>query len=272
MNHLPSPNDTQNPKASLATRLIVHGANNQVCVDSRDIAKEFGRQHKNVLQTLDDLLAEGTISRLESKPRNYLSRGKVYRCFELNKAGFLKAMPFIGGRKSKEGQRLFVDEFLRIETALERQSKERETLAYQVARLSGKDSRGILTDAIQSFVAYAKGLGSKNADRYFANITKAVYKALLDTEPQATEVRELLTAIQLSSLGTFELVAAQVLTEGMEQQQPYKDIFQGVKKALAGFVVERTRPLGGCETIQAAATAQTKMQASDSTKSTQPLL
>jgi phage regulator Rha-like protein len=230
-------------KTSITNSLTIHGGSNEICVDSRDIAKEFGRQHKNVLQTLDDLLAEGTISRLESKPRDYLNRGKVYRCFELNKAGFLKAMPFIGGRKSREGQRLFVDEFLRIETALERQSKERETLAYQVARLSGKDSRGILTDAIQAFIAYAKGMGSQNADRYFANITTAVYKAMLVIEPQATEVRELLTAIQLSTLSTFELIAAQVMTEGMEQKQPYKNIYQGVKNTLSGFVVERTKPL-----------------------------
>lgn len=230
-------------KYSITNSLIIHGGSNQICVDSRDIAKEFGRQHKNVLQTLDELLVEGTISRLESKPRDYLNRGKVYRCFELNKAGFLKAMPFIGGRKSKEGQRLFVDEFLRIETALERQAKERETLAYQVARLSGKDSRGILTDAIQAFVAYAKGLGSQNADFYFSNITNAVYKAMLVIEPQATEVRELLTAIQLSTLSTFELIAAQVMTEGMEKQQPYKDIYKSVKTALDGYVIEPTKPL-----------------------------
>jgi hypothetical protein len=114
-----------------------------------------------------------------------------------------------------------------------------------VARLSGKDSRGILTDAIQSFVAYAKGSGSQNADRYFSNITKVVYQALLIIEPQTTEVRELLTAIQLTTLSTFELIAAQVLTVGMENQQPYKDIFQSVKNTLAGFVVEPTKPLNG---------------------------
>lgn len=96
-----TPNTNQDTKTSL--NLIIHGNYNQICVDSRDIAKEFGRQHKNVLQTLDDLLADGTISRLECKPREYQKRGRDYRCFELNKAGFLKSMPFIGGRKSREG-------------------------------------------------------------------------------------------------------------------------------------------------------------------------
>jgi phage regulator Rha-like protein len=233
------------PETSLATRLIIHGANNQVCINSLDIVKEFGREHKSVLRTVNELIADATISRHESVSRTYKKRGKEYPCYELNEAGFLKAMPFIGGRKSKEGQQRLVDEFLKVRKLLERQSKERETLAYQVARLSGKDSRGILTDAIQAFVAYAKEFGSQNADRYFANITNAVYKTLLIIEPQATEVRELLTAIQLSTLSTFELIAAQVLTEGMEQQQPYKEVFQAMKNALAGFVVERTKPLSG---------------------------
>jgi phage regulator Rha-like protein len=241
------PTDENNQlKTSLTTRLIVHGENNQICVSSLDIANEFSREHKSVLRTISELIAEGTISRHEFVPRNYKKRGKDYPCFELNESGFLKAMPFIGGKKSKDGQKRLVDEFLNIRKLLDRQSKERETLAYQVARLSGKDSRGILTDAIKCYIAYAQELGSQNADRYFLNITNAVYKALLVIEPQATtEVRELLTAIQLSILSTCELISAQVITEGMEKKLPYKDIFQAVKNALDSFVVERLKPLGG---------------------------
>jgi len=231
------------PSSKTSLSLIIHGGNNQICVDSRDIAKEFGRQHKNVLQTLDDLLKDGTISRLESKPRIYQKLGREYRRYELNKAGFLKAMPFIGGRKSREGQRRFVDAFLKMEVALDRQSKERASLAYQVARLSGKDSRGILTDVIKEFVAYAKEHGSSNADRYFSSITNTAQKSILVIEPHATEVRELLTAIQLANLSLIELTAAQVLTEGMAGKLPYKEIYQMMKKTLDGFVVERTKVL-----------------------------
>ncbi|MGZ4959541.1 MAG: Rha family transcriptional regulator [Methylomonas sp.] len=223
--------------------LIIHGASNQITVDSRDIAKQFGRDHKNVLQTLDGLLADGTISRLESKPSKYSKRGKQYRCYELNDTGFLKAMPFIGGKKSHEGQKRLVDEFMRLRRWLDRQAKERERLAFHVARLSGKDARAMLTDAIQAFVAYAKAQGSRNAGHYFSNITNAVYRAMLIIEPQATEVRELLTAIQLSTLSTLELTAAQVMIDGMEGKQPYKDIYQAVKTALDGVLTERGKLL-----------------------------
>jgi phage regulator Rha-like protein len=231
------------PSSKTSLSLIIHGGNNQICVDSRDIAKEFGRQHKNVLQTLDDLLKDGTISQLESKPRIYQKLGREYRRYELNKAGFLKAMPFIGGRKSREGQRRFVDAFLKMEAALDRQSKERASLAYQVARLSGKDSRGILTDVIKEFVVYAKELGSSNADRYFSSITKLVQKPIDIPAPQVTEARELMTAIQLSNLSTIELTAAQALSEGMEAKLPYKDIYQAMKNALDGFVSSRLKIL-----------------------------
>ncbi|MDI1229856.1 MAG: Rha family transcriptional regulator [Methylobacter sp.] len=225
--------------------LIIHGGNNQISIDSRDVAKEFDRRHDNVMQTIRALIEEGTISPLEIKERDYIKRGKTYCCFQLNEAGFLKVMPFIGGKKSKEGQKRLVDEFLRIRRMLDRQSKEREKLAYQVARLSGKDSRAILTDEIQRFVVYAQSRGSRNADRYFGSITSAVHNGLIILEPKATQVRELLTALQLSKLATIELTAAQVLADGMSAELPYKEIFQSVKSAVNAFADSRDNLLGG---------------------------
>jgi len=208
-------NDAHSSKTSLS--LIIHGGNNQICIDSRDIAKEFERRHDNVMQTIKTLIEEG----------------------------FLKAMPFIGGKKSKDGQKRLIDEFLRLRRQLNRQSKERETQAYQVARSSGKGSRGILTDEIKKFVAYAKVRGSSNADRYFSSITNAVQKSILVIDPHVTDVRELLTAIQLANLSLIELTAAQVLTEGMTTKRPYKEIYQSIKKTLDGFVIDKTQILGG---------------------------
>jgi len=239
-----APIKTENHSTRNSFALIIHGANNHIIVESRTIAKEFEREHKNVLQTLDALLFDGTISRLECKPSNYQKRGKQYRCFDLNEAGFLKAMPFIGGKKSREGQKRLVDEFLVLKKRLDRQAKERETVAYHAARISSKETRSILTEAIKAFIEYAKGQGSQNADRYFGNITNAVHAALVIIEPQATEIRELLNAIQLSTLSTLELTAAQMLATGMEANQPYREIFQVVKAALNGVLIQRGKLLG----------------------------
>jgi hypothetical protein len=176
-------------------------------------------------------------------PSDYVKRGKSYRCYELNEAGFLKAMPFIGGRKSKEGQKRLVDEFLSLRQLLDKQSKVRESQAFQMVRLSGKDARKLLTDEIQKFIAYAESNGSNNAKRYYTTITKAVYNSLLIIDSKASEVRELLTPIQLSTLQTAELTATSVLTQGMENNVYYKDIFQQIKKELEIFVAGRSKIL-----------------------------
>jgi len=227
------------------TALVIHGKNNQIIVDSRDLAKEFGRDHKSVLRSLEELYQDGTISRHECVPRDYNTRGRDYRCYELNKAGFLKVMPFIGGRKSREGQRRLVDAFLEQESKLERQSKEREKFAYQIARLSGKDSRAILTEVIQKFIVYATRQGSGSAGRYYCIITKLVYQALISSQPKASSIRELLTAIQLSQLSTIELTAAQALDDDMQSVVAYKVIYQRLKSTLNEFSGFKTALLEG---------------------------
>ncbi|MGZ8183060.1 MAG: Rha family transcriptional regulator [Methylobacter sp.] len=226
------------------THLVIQGTNGNITVDSLNIADVFERSHKNVLQTIDTLIEDGTISRLEFKPSNYIKRGKEYRCVELNEAGFLKAMPFIGGKKSKEGQKRLVDEFLSLRKRLDRQSKERESIAFQMVRLSGKDARKILVDEIKKFVDYAKASGSGHAGRYYSIITQTVYSSFLIVEPRAEKVRELLTAIQLSTLQTAELIAAGVLVQGIENGLNYKDINKQIKKELEVFVAGRTKILG----------------------------
>lgn len=154
-------------------------------------------------------------------------------------------MPFIGGRKSREGQRRLVDAFLEQESKLECQSKEREKFAYQIARLSRKDSRAILTEVIQKFIVYATRQGSGSADRYYCIITKLVYQALISSQPKASCIRELLTAIQLSHLSTIELTAAQAIDDEMQSGVAYKIIYQRLKSTLNGFSGFKTALLEG---------------------------
>jgi phage regulator Rha-like protein len=225
------------------TRLVIHGANGHITVDSRNIADVFERPHKNVLQTIDTLIEEGTISRLEFKPSKYVKRGKEYRCVEMNEAGFLKAMPFIGGKKSKEGQKRLVEEFLSLRKRLDKQSKERESHAFKMVRSSGKDARKLLADEIKKFVDYAKLSGSCNAERYYSIITRTIYNGFLIVEPRADKLRELLTTIQLSMLQTAELIATDILVQGMENNLHYKDIYRQIKKELGIFVAGRTKIL-----------------------------
>lgn len=72
--------------------------------DSLTIAREFQRQHKDVLRSLDSLIADGAISQRNFAPRDYTDeRGKRQRMIQLTERGALVAMPFIGGRNSRLG-------------------------------------------------------------------------------------------------------------------------------------------------------------------------
>lgn len=98
-----------------ALTAIVHLHRGEAVTDSLVIAREFGRKHGNVLQSLYDLQEDGTISRHDFKPSHYFDkRGKVQRKIELSERGALIAMPFIGGKRSRAGQRRLVDAFLKI--------------------------------------------------------------------------------------------------------------------------------------------------------------
>ena len=217
----------------------------QAKVETRNIADVFGRPHDKVMLTIRSLISDGTISPAEFSDSDFTTRGKKYPYIELNKAGFLKAMPFIGGRKSREGQRILVDEFMLMEKLLTKQSKERETIAFQLVRTEGKDVRKVLTDAISKFINYAIDNGSQGADRYYSIITQLTYKSFLLIEPKASQVREILTAVQLSQLQTLELMAATILTKGMDSKQTYKKIYQQLKTELNEFSSNKTQVLNG---------------------------
>ena len=223
------------------THLVIRSQ--EANIETRSIADVFGRPHDKVMQTINSLILDHTISPAEFSESDFTVRGKKYPCIELNKGGFLKAMPFIGGRKSREGQRILVDEFMLMEKLLAKQSKERETEAFQFMRAEGKDARRILTDAISRYISYAKDSGSQSADKYYSIITSLVYKSFLVVEPKASELRDLLTAVQLSELQTIELMSACILAKDVESEQPYKKIYQKLKRELSTFTSSKTKIL-----------------------------
>ncbi|WDD94862.1 Rha family transcriptional regulator [Burkholderia sp. FERM BP-3421] len=98
--------------APLAAALVkVHGG--KLITDSLKIAREFGRNHKNVLRTIDSLIADGTIDRLNFEPTSYTDKwNRRQRMIELDERGALIAMPFVGGRNARIGQSRLVDAFL----------------------------------------------------------------------------------------------------------------------------------------------------------------
>ena len=89
-------------------------------------------------------------------------------------------------------------------------------------RADGKMIRRVETDAIKEFIEYAKNNGSQSSERYYAIITKATNEILNISAGQ----RDSLTAVQLEHLAMVERVIASALTQGIEKEMNYKDIYK----------------------------------------------
>jgi Rha family phage regulatory protein len=239
-----------------------HHATNLIQLESGEawitslvIAEEFGRPHKNVLQSLDSLIADGTINGLEIKPVEYVdAKGESRRAYKLNKRAALIAMPFIGGKKSRDGQKRLVDAFLTMERHIRQQDAYRATLEWQQARASGKVIRLEFTDGVAEFVDYAERQGSRNSRKYYMALTKMEYRALFLVGQAVGEAfRNKLDVQQLVNLATAEAIAQRALREGMVQKMYYKDIYQLAKQRVESLAAMVGKTLPGNRTRRIAA-------------------
>ena len=92
--------------------------------DSLIVAETFGRQHAHVLRSIDRLITDGAINQSNFGSVAYIdAKGEARRMIRLDERAFLIAMPFIGGRRAREGQVRLVDEFLSLRREVTRQTE-----------------------------------------------------------------------------------------------------------------------------------------------------
>lgn len=240
---------------ALAER-IVRVEKDEIWTDSLVVASVFGRRHDNVLRSLDELINDGTLEHaldfeemfVEVIVANGASRPN--RVVKLTERGFMIAMPFIGGAKSRAGQKRLVVAFEALRSELDALHKRHADLAWQTARSGGKQIRKSWAGGVEAFVSYAKTQGSQNAEKYYANITKMEYKALflLDGALGAS-FRDTLTTMQNIHLATAESIAEKALFEGVGAGMPYKDIYVFAKDKVVAFAALVGRTLPGKDSI-----------------------
>lgn len=100
-------------------------------------------------------------------------------------------------------------------------------------RTESKGIRRTETDAIQQLIKHAESQGSKNADMYYTSITKMAHGII---GIKAGE-RDSLSITQLQQLGIIESVISLAITEGIEQDLPYKEIYKLAKERAEASVL-----------------------------------
>jgi Rha family phage regulatory protein len=205
------------------------------------VAEKFKKKHKNVIQTIENL-PHDEFWRLNFQPRDYIDeRGKVQPMYEIAWKGFSMLVMGFNGNSAYQWKKSFLDAFESMGDLIYRHKERIQSDQWKEARGEASDIRLSETETVKRFVEYATAQGSKNAGRYYQNITKGTYAALfiLEHGGKWEGCREFMSQFQLTWLAVAEKVAQKALAEAMGLDMFYKDAYQfaiGKVKDLAGMV------------------------------------
>lgn len=208
-------NDTMNE--------LVYLKNDEAVCDSLQVAEKFGKEHKNVLQSIDNLIAENSAVKIMFKISSYKSgNGQSYRKFYMNRDGFsLLAMGFTG-REALEWKLQYIRAFNQMENFI----REKSTQMWVETRKAGKLTRKAETDTIQKLVEYAKGQGSSHAEMLYMTYSRLANKMA------GINKRDEATVMQLNNLSLMENIILHEVDLGIMQGKHYQEIYRDCKKRL----------------------------------------
>jgi len=193
---------------------LVHLHNGKPVTNSLIIAMEFGRRHENVLQSLTKLIAEGMIGHLDFKESFYLNgQEKKQRLIELSERAALFSMPFIGGRKSRQGQARLVDAFLKMRDESIQQSTWLDT------RREVSVSFCRMMDALKEVRAE---VGKDTQSHHYSNEVKMINQVVFGNSAKLDRAR--LTKGELNLLEKIESRNTYLIARGRNFQEHKKEL------------------------------------------------
>jgi len=189
------------------------------------IAEGIDMTHKSVIQLCraykKELEEFGTLAFEMRK-----SGGRPIEFFVLNESQVYFLMTLMRNNEIVvQFKKQLIKEFMKMKKALMQLQIEKNSAVYIETRNSGKAVRKEVTDIIQSFVLYATSQGSKNAIRYYGNLSSMENKALFIIEQKYPNLREMLNHHQLSTLKTADAIIMEALEYGMSTHMHYKEIY-----------------------------------------------
>ena len=97
---------------------LVKVVENQVVVDSREVAKNFGKEHKNVLRDIKGILAAQNCAAKFFCESTFENRGKQYPVYLMNRDGFSLLVMGFTGAKALEWKIKYIQAFNEMEQEL----------------------------------------------------------------------------------------------------------------------------------------------------------
>ena len=203
----------------------------QIYTTTLIIAENLNLKHINVMELLNDHADIEDLSRFQTD--EVRTKGRPIKIACLNE---LQAIILVSLMKNSKEVIAFkvklAKEFLKNRMLLQQVISQKQNAEYAVIRSSGKIQRKECTDIIKEFIEYAIRQGSTNAARYYSNISKMEINGLFLVRQKFPNMREIMTSKQLHLLETADMAVQEALTEGMELNLPYKEIYKNSKSKI----------------------------------------
>lgn len=202
---------------------LVYLKNDEAVCDSLQVAEKFGKRHNNVLQNIDNLIAENSAVKSMFKQSTYKAdNGQKYRMFYMNRDGFSLLIMGFTGKDALNWKLQYIKAFNQMESFI----KEKSTQTWVETRKAGKLTRNAETDTIKKLVDYAKTQGSEHSEKLYMTYSKLANKMA------GISKRDEATVMQLNNLSLIENIILHVIDTGILTGKHYKEIYQDCKKRL----------------------------------------
>lgn len=198
---------------------LVTVVNENVVVSSRDVAEHFEKEHKNVLRTIDDLVAQNSATKNMFLEQTREYRGRDFRYYLMNRDGFSLLVMGFTGAKALEWKLKYIEAFNAMEKELN--NIRVDVVRKETARNSGINARKELTPNI--IKTRCDGMSQKMIGITIGKWTNYIYKAIFDMKAKemreslnTKSIRDCLTADELEMVDGAETMCSLMLRQGKD--------------------------------------------------------
>ena len=180
---------------------------------SLKVAEVFEKEHKNVLQSIENLVADNSAAKF-FQLTTYKNRGKEYPMYEMDRDGFSLLVMGFTGEKALQWKIKYIEAFNKMESELKRLYTERQQ--WQIERDKGVVIRHILTDTIKMKITE-----SPNKRFAYPNYTNLIYRNLFGKTAKELEsdygvkakenLRDFFTGDDLAKVQSMEMLVSSLI-------------------------------------------------------------
>lgn len=202
---------------------------------SLKVAEVFEKEHKNVLQSIENLVADNSAANF-FQLTTYKNRGKEYPMYEMDRNGFSLLVMGFTGEKALKWKIKYIEAFNQMESELKRLYTERQQ--WQIERDKGVVIRHILTDTIKMKITE-----SQNKRFAYPNYTNLIYRNLFGKTAKELEsdygvkakenLRDFFTGDDLAKVQSMEMLVSSLINCGWGYQQIKEFVQREATKMIA---------------------------------------